>query len=586
MYQSTDIDTTTSAGCVAPLPTGNPPPIATGYGGLRSDLDTLTVQHVRSEMRLAIDAIVGRIPFAGSTWARECAPFTNTRGNDGLLRRLTLLTGGVVYLPFESVRKALRLKAEGLDQGILFTDVEIAHNGEGIRLFFELDYRARPGMRLPDREAFLSHIHILQACVSDCFPSLRGPELDAHVATCDPKVKNGKDSHSDILAWGAHVVFPKIVVRTSIHKRLAALADSRMGRMFPEWKGVVDPCIYRTHDATLRPLGSHKARRCVICSTRGPSNHALTGLVDESCARGHGIHTTQSRIARVCDCVRGYRLEPSVYRYNGFVEPSGRFVPMSEDMSTYSKLELMSIVPGTMGGFMDAMMNAPDDMGDHIDAIPDEDGVVFRAEKQIIRKNFSRRRDAPLAATNRLRCFQVLTDLMSRISPMYQYVAIDSARYAERSRSILVLVKAKGSRYCMFRGGEHTSNRVYFVISLRGKPRIEQRCFDNGCRQTKSPPPGTSYLLTYPEIVRFHDAVDVDVPKPMRPRLVRVGTTSNPKPEPCGVDLIATYPHDQACADTTREQKRILWEHKVQLFRAKLSTHTGKDMTHTDLPIT
>jgi hypothetical protein len=526
-----------------------------GYGGIRGDLDTMSMASIRTEMRHgAQQRLHGKVPFQGSDWARECAPFTNVREHGSLMRRATLLTGGVIYLPFESVRKAMRLKASDLDRGCVFTDVEIAHNSEGVRMFFEIDYRVRSDGRLPDRETFMAHVRILRSCVFDCFPSLPDTSLDAHVATCDPKVKNGKDMYTDVLAWGAHIVFPNIVLRTNVHKRIAALADSRMSRMFPEWPGIVDPCTYRTNDATLRPLYSNKATPCIICATRVGRKHALTGMGSATGALGASPdecttamnNSTQFRLARACDCVRGYRLEPSVYLYNGYMTVDGLFVPPDPSMTTYEKLHTMSIIPSRMGCFMDNVLQAPDDMGDSIDMVPDKSGVVFPLEKCTISRSFARRKDIPLATTNRRRCFQVLSDLMYKLHTAYQHIAIADARYTERTKSVLILVKAKGSRYCTIKGDEHRSNRIYFVMFLGTRARIEQRCFDADCQhpveRTSSVNCPTSttdirskigynmqniYTLSYPDIVRIHDVVDVHIEKPLRPKLAVVEISSH-----------------------------------------------------------
>ena len=144
--------------------------------------------------------VSGRYPFHNSVWRETYLRSMNLASVDGMLLRSTFLSGGSLYLSHQEYRTSLSTKAADIERDCILTDAEIAHNSEGIRLFFELDYRTSKSP-LPSMETALLHIRVIYRTVQDCFPQVAN-YLVMHVMTCTRKRKQMRSTGSIQLAWG------------------------------------------------------------------------------------------------------------------------------------------------------------------------------------------------------------------------------------------------------------------------------------------------------------------------------------------------------------------------------------------------
>lgn len=487
---------------------------------------------IAAEEARSMAEIAGRYPFQGSTWRSDFQAYMNTQNTHGDLLRSTFLSGGTLHMPLRLYQESFRAKAADIDNGCILTDAEVAHNCEGIRLFFELDYRSREHC-LPGMEEALLHVRMIHQTVTECFPRL--DRHTVHIATCDKKRKASRSNPTPALAWGIHLVFPDIVVTTPTMRLIAQLVDTRLSNAFPTWPGVVDSASYRSTSATLRPCFSFKMVPCPICAVVDPRSKKRR-LDNESAFR--------EQLSNACSCFGGRVVEPSVYRYQGTIDRVGASV-VDRSMNTLECLQAMSITPSQMGMFTPGFVRPPD-MGDEHDKIPQAD-VVFPAERRVVR-NFDRRKDSVvLPAQKYAEGYRVIREILSGVQPEFAHIAIHRVSMDARSQTFLVTVKGKGSRFCVYQGRCHQSNRVYFCVNLRHS-RVQIHCFDPDCRRDNV----RMQTITLVDDHRLRMAFGLPISMP-RPTISPIPTS------------------DPGVADT-HEAKRQAWEEKRKAFMSRTET--------------
>jgi hypothetical protein len=312
--------------------------------------------------------VVGKYPFQNSEWKNQFEGHMNTQETHGELLRSTFLSGGSLFMSHIACRDSLIQKARDIDNGCILTDAEVAHNCEGIRLFFELDYRTSK-TPLPAWDEALIHLRVLYRTVHECFPHIE--TLEMHVAACTRKRKQRRSPSVIELAWGLHVVFPSIITTTSTMKLIAQLLDTRISNLFPLWNNIVDPASYRYNNATLRPCYSYKMIDCPICSI-GPKPPVVAGKRRRT-EDTDTVFRLQSSAA--CSCFSGRSVDPSVYTYKGTLATCDGIL-VRRELDTHNVLTIMSITPAVMGIFTTGFCR-PVDMGDERDCIPRSDARVY-----------------------------------------------------------------------------------------------------------------------------------------------------------------------------------------------------------------
>lgn len=418
--------------------------------------------------------IRGRYPFHASKWIATNKAYLNAQETHGELLRATLLSGGCLHMPFSVYWSTLELKAKDIECGTVCTDVEIAHNCEGIRLFFELDYRTSTRV-LPSLQDTMPHLSTIYEAVCDCFPSLTSSPV-MHISTCTPKRKQKRSSNTIELSWGIHIIFPGIVTTTQIMRKIAQVIDIRLSKLFPDWPAIVDSAPYRADSGTLRPCFSYKMVDCGLCipeKTLHISKRKRDWTDQQS--------DIQQQVSMICDCFKGRRVDPSVYTYVGSI--TRRCMTITPLLtSVLEVLKETSIIPTSMGLFTTCFEPTPD-MGGDLDRIPTEPSM-FPAEKRVI-SGINRRKDMiSVDIPTYPDAVRTIHRIISRLDGEYVHTAIHRLSLDRNKSIVIVLPKGKGARYCLTKGAHHHSNRVYFTMYIK-RGKLDVQCFDQECKKER-----------------------------------------------------------------------------------------------------
>jgi hypothetical protein len=395
--------------------------------------------------------------------------------NGGSRLRATMLSGGKVTIPFLQVAPLRQQKAVDLERDVTFTDVEWAHNDEGIRLFFELDYCSD---RLPTPSEVVEHLVCMRTLVEETYP--HHSDYTMHIATTHPSMKESSSNYK----WGIHVVFPTIILTTKEMRQLAHALDTRIARQSARWNSIVDPNSYKSECATLRPPFSHKAMRCVVCSA-----------------------TSQNLPSEFCDCVRGYRVKPGVYTYRGtYAHQPTRAPPTCCALKLAPQLDTildvlteMSIIPPTVGAYTSHFVTVPD-MGEDSDRIP-LNGALSTTEKRVIQRA-RRRKQCDIPAKFQQVCFTTLRAIVTRVHKHYRNLVIESVKHCTARGELFITVKGPGMRWCKVKGTTHRNNRIYFILSMKYLT-IRTGCFNVKCRAQMRQVQVLSTPLTKQEVIQL-----------------------------------------------------------------------------------
>ena len=460
------------------------------------------------------------IPYKNSAWKRYTQTFLGA-DKQGNLLRATMLSGGTVYTPFRMYESLIHHKVQDLKNDVIFTDVEWAHNCEGIRLFVELDYKTKDC--LPTEEEVMSHLDHISNVIEECFPNSDKHQQRMHVAVCDPTgvvktsdEKKSQDIFEEIYSsviykkWGIHVVFPDIVTTTQIMRRIAYAIDTRISRDSATWNNVVDSNAYKEMSATLRPPFSYKSTPCPICrsSQKRKKRKRKSSFDDTDNDPIVQLQTAHELLSNSCDCVFGYRLQPSTYEYVGTYLQNGTMD--SELVSVSDILQGMSIIPSKLGSFTEEFTHC-EDMGKVEDKLSNE-GQVFRSEKRLLSAT-SRRNQIDIPVNEKQKCFQIVQSIINRICPEYRRVVVDNIRHcsSKQKNELFITVKGPGMRWCVLKQKEHNSNRAFFILCLL-KLRLIANCFDKSCKKCETDKDTiTVFPLSTKEIMQLKELPSTNV---------------------------------------------------------------------------
>ena len=432
-----------------------------------------TSTQLMQETQRRIDGCRKLTPYKNSSWKRHTQRFvgSHTQGN---LLRATMLSGGTVHTPFREYSILLEHKTRDLSNGVVFTDVEWAHNCEGIRLFVELDYKTKDA--LPTEEEVMLHIKHIFDVVQECFSTSASHKFKMHIATCEPSgvtKTTGANVFDQMFStdvykkWGIHVVFPEIVTTTQTMRHIAQAIDTRISRDNATWNNVVDANAYKDANATLRPPYSYKASACAICR---PVHKKRKRKDDETAQQ----KTAQEIMSVSCDCMFGYRIQPSVYGYIGTMLDDTTIV--EELVDTRAILSGMSILPTKIGAFTESFQPCTDmDMSD---------SVVEEKSKRSEKRVLAHRKQIDIPQNEKQQCYKVVQSIINRSDPAYLRVVVENVRHchSKQKNELFVTVKGPGMRWCVSSNREHDSNRAFFVLCLRRK-KLFASCFDKDCRK-------------------------------------------------------------------------------------------------------
>jgi hypothetical protein len=431
------------------------------------------IEVVRKTHRVAQQKFQGVVPFRKSQWFAFLKPYWAPHGpfqdNSGELTRSNIMTGGIIRCAHEIFLKALPLKALDIRNGVVLVDGAVASNAEGINMFFEIDYQS--DVALPPPHIIVQHISLAFECVRKAFPSVPAAKFQMTVSICQPKLK--KKRQVELAAFGVHLVFPGIVVKTDVMYRLTAYLNQEITRKTPEWGDVVDAQPIKKSLATLRPNGSHKADECSVCVLNKKSH---TG-------RQPSTATTDFQLVCPPECVRGKIVQASVYRLTAILKASdqgGYIAQLKPRVSVLLELQLTSISPAVLGRFTPGFQENPD-IPSSLDSAPRPDGYAKGSDSDS--QQFCLPTGSNMIVLHPQRHKMLIDLIWSLVCHSFPWYSSSQVKVVEMKNEIIfVKIKNQFSHACICLGNVHSSNSVFFKIRLKAGC-IEFGCFDKECKQ-------------------------------------------------------------------------------------------------------
>jgi len=331
---------------------------------------------------------------------------------------------------------------------MMFFDNDVAHDGEGMKAFIELDFGT-----VQTNEDMIQYLKVVQETVASFFPT--STDTSCWLLVSDSKLKRGT------MVNGCHIVFRSIVINADKGHQLCTSVDAALNRRFG-LRDVVDDC-YKADKTFLRPIFAHKM---VVCHNCEGSDH----------------------MRAVCDICqgRGRYGHPSVYRPYALLTTGGK---VKTDMSYHLGTGIVKTVVSTS-----IVARAPITEG----------YVVPNGEPIYIAPTMRRNKTMMVAGTAvMIKSQQPVTDPaivtlienhIRKYHLWYNHVQVSSIHRS--STNIFVNVKGIGQNHCGIANRVHSSNRIYFRIH---KNRIQQMCHNESCKQSTM----TTKRLTLDEDTRL-----------------------------------------------------------------------------------
>jgi hypothetical protein len=450
-------------------------------------------------------ALHGNRVFANSRWLKSVGAHVDTPNVRADLQRMTFYSGGVLHMSFAAYKHSMKCLAEDISHGVVLPLNEVAYNTEGVRLYFELDYRLD---RVPTDEETTRHIMMAHGLARDAFPE--HAHVDICVSTCAPKIKRKKNGE-DVIASGIHLVFPQVVTYTDNIKMLNDLLDYRMTLDNPLFGGVVDSASVHASHASLRPNHCHKLDQCGACNSRMKleptkrrrnvkirkieSMDGITAIDTLDDRSDEGIEFSlseeepvfertiaQSAMFACDDCINGRKVNPSTYTLVSIVRHDTTLDTDIQNMPLLDKVMMTSIVPLTTGPcqFSNPFVTPIDIPHSVLDAKP-AGHVLFRTERRLIVSRLKGKDSHPLRAGQHPELYRLLTSIIHESVPSHRQVLPANVSVNHDSRYIHIDLHGPRCRVCPVHGAEHASNRVYFSLSLKYN-LLYMHCYDPSCR--------------------------------------------------------------------------------------------------------
>lgn len=175
--------------------------------------------------------------------------------------RLTFMTGGSFRFPLSEWSTLLDLRCKDILEGNCLTDNQIAFQNEGIRLFFELDYRSL--YKSISLKEMFDDIQIVRNTVKEYYVSNSSLDLSCWVLTRETIPKMNKEVGVSEFADGIHLIFPNIIVDCEAGKQLCFTANQSIHARYH--RDPIDLAPYHAQNANLRPMKAKKLLKCPQC---------------------------------------------------------------------------------------------------------------------------------------------------------------------------------------------------------------------------------------------------------------------------------------------------------------------------------
>ena len=229
------------------------------FEALNNDEYTTLVSSIKKDYNKMMDNLRTKRPMFKTQWQKHVQKYFNPKCTLGLLQKATLFSGGCVFMTNSVYVNSIPAMARDIFAGKIMTVNEIAHNHDGIRVHFELDFRQHS---VPTNEQMNCVVKIIHAMLIEMYP--KNDRVMMYVANSKSKLKY-KKSGEEVIAYGIHVIFPGILVNSHVLKMMSIMLDNRICTRFPSFSGVVDYNSIRSETASLRMIYSHKMDDCPAC---------------------------------------------------------------------------------------------------------------------------------------------------------------------------------------------------------------------------------------------------------------------------------------------------------------------------------
>jgi hypothetical protein len=380
-------------------------------------------------------------------------------------RRITFFNGGNAHFPFSEWDSLFGKRAVDIVARTYLFDNDVAYANEGLCAFFELDYKNK-NQPVPSSEIIEHALHC-QDIMREYYHS--NPTIDYRmwVLTCIPKPKKVSGEDKPMIANGAHVVFPYIVVDDEIGNQLNTTASQRLRKKFGR-VDVVDNCYkQKTKGTTLRPIYSMKLETCLECEDIADLRYRCV----------------------VC-MMTGKIGSGSVYRPSFLFDTHGNSMEDEKKDLINNHLEVVcretSIVPATDNGDFTPGYLKPESeplfiplslRSTHKSDVGKN--CVYKADRVAMNK-----RKAALEEIVVDPC--VLSMITSEIKLYHKvYEKLTLGEVTKKNNVYFVNMAGEGRSFCRIHeeyGKNHQTNRIYFMIDYKTKSII-QMCYDDACRK-------------------------------------------------------------------------------------------------------
>ena len=377
--------------------------------------------------------------------------------------------GGILGIPFEKEEDFLECYANYILFGATAWFVE--RPTKIMKMFMDFDFNQKTPLSFQDIEVLG---YIVQSEIKKFFPeaSEAVSALNLIVSTTSPKpilldktsgltgIKTGVHMH-----WGFYADFDRAM---NLRESLKAACTKNAGkRSFPlnTWEQVLDSCIYASNGdngSGLRMMGSDKAKRCKACEKKKKDDKMCEECKDQGAINEgrpyHALYVMDINGNRVLEKEKEYKLS---------------FVTLVKDTKIRTNLtdlpvEPKFVIPDGAPLFIDEKLQKEKKVKR---IVLDENG------KKIIQQKDKDLRGQNIEITNSDREWDAIEEFITKYSlEKYKNAYVSQITTDISRKSYQVHIKGELSRYCHNISREHSSNRIYFIITVDG---MVQRCHDS-----------------------------------------------------------------------------------------------------------
>lgn len=372
-----------------------------------------------------------------------------------------------------------------------------------MKMIMDFDFKQKDPLTFHEIEVLA---YIVQSEVKKFFPECeaKDPRLDVIVSTNVPQiitldktsglkgVKSGVHMH-----WGFYADKKRSLDLRENFK--AACIKNAGKRTLPKnsWDDVMDLCIYSKDGKAgsgLRLMGADKAVPCKACDKRKKEDTTMCEVCFDKRAINegrpyHALFVMDSEGNRNLEKEKEYKLD---------------FFKLVKDTKIRTNFTEIPIEP---------LYKIPD--GAQLYQEEDDSNTNKRKSKKIIIENGKKKRTPQkdkdlrglnISISNSDREWDAIEDLITMHSlPVYKNVYVSKITTDSNRKSYFVEVKGENCRYCHNISREHSSNRIYFLITMEG---MVQRCYDNS-EQTLEMKHGPCHLYKSANIVLTQKSLQV-----------------------------------------------------------------------------